>query len=251
MNHPDRFTGRAGAYVQGRPGYPAAVLELLTQETRRKNPRLADIGSGTGILSRAMLERGWTVYGVEPNDDMRREAEFSLKDFSSFHSIPGTAEHTLLPSGTVDMVAAAQAFHWFDAAAFKRECRRILTPEGRAALLWNSRLEDSPIVREEGSIHRLYCPHFHGFSGGLAELTGRIGEFFDHRFRIFRFPNDLAYTREQYLQRMMSTSYALMEKDERRSSWLDALNGLFDRFEENGRLTVPNETVVYLGDCRK
>ena len=195
MNHTDRFTGRAGAYVQGRPGYPAAVLELLTQETRRKNPRLADIGSGTGILSRAMLERGWTVYGVEPNDDMRREAEFSLKDFSSFHSIPGTAEHTLLPSGTVDMVAAAQAFHWFDAAAFKRECRRILTPEGRAALLWNSRLEDSPIVREEGSIHRLYCPHFHGFSGGLAELTGRIGEFFDHRFRIFRFPNDLAYTR--------------------------------------------------------
>lgn len=81
--------------MQGRPDIPAAVLELLTQETRRKNPRLADIGSGTGILSRAMLERGWTVYGVEPNDDMRREAEFSLKDFSSFHSIPGTAEHTL------------------------------------------------------------------------------------------------------------------------------------------------------------
>lgn len=250
MDHTDRFTGRAGAYAQGRPGYPPAVLELLAQETRRESPRLADIGSGTGILSRAMLERGWTVYGVEPNADMRREAELSLKDFPSFHSIPGTAEHTFLPSGSVDMVAAAQAFHWFDAATFKQECRRILAREGRVALLWNSRLEDSPIVREEGNIHRLYCPRFYGFSGGLAELADRIGEFFDHRFRIFRFPNDLAYTREQYLRRMMSTSYALMEKDEQRSAWLDTLNGLFDRFETDGRVTVPNETVVYVGGRR-
>ena len=75
MNNTDRFTGKARAYAQGRPDYPASVVGLLTQESRRENPRLADIGSGTGILSRAMLERGWTVYGVEPNDDMRREAE--------------------------------------------------------------------------------------------------------------------------------------------------------------------------------
>ena len=46
-----------------------------------------DIGSGTGILSRAMLEHGWTVYGVEPNDDMRREAEKVLKGFHRFHSV--------------------------------------------------------------------------------------------------------------------------------------------------------------------
>ena len=144
---------------------------------------MADIGSGTGILSRAMVEHGWTVYGVEPNDDMRREAEKVLKGFHRFHSVPGTAEHTLLPGASVDLVTAAQAFHWFDAAAFKRECRRILAAEGRIALIWNSRVEDGPIVLEEGNIHRLYCPRFYGFSGGLADLTDRIGEFFDHRFR--------------------------------------------------------------------
>lgn len=249
MNNTDRFTGKAGAYVQGRPGYPAAVVELLTRETRRENPRMADIGSGTGILSRAMVEHGWTVYGVEPNDDMRREAEKVLKGFHRFHSVPGTTEHTLLPGASVDLVTAAQAFHWFDAAAFKRECRRILAAEGRIALIWNSRVEDGPIVREEGNIHRLYCPRFYGFSGGLADLTDRLGEFFDHRFRVFRFPNDLSYTRDQYLRRMMSASYALTEKDEGHSPWLDALNGLFDRFETGGRVTVPNETVVYLGAC--
>lgn len=178
---------------------------------------------------------------VEPNDDMRREAEKVLKGFHRFHSVLGTAEHTLLPGASVDLVTAAQAFHWFDAAAFKRECRRILAAEGRIALIWNSRVEDGPIVLEEGNIHRLYCPRFYGFSGGLADLTDRIGEFFDHRFRVFRFPNDLSYTRDQYLRRMMSASYALTEKDEGHSPWLDALNGLFDRFETGGRVTVPKK----------
>ena len=91
MNNTDRFTGKARAYAQGRPDYPASVVGLLTQESRRENPRLADIGSGTGILSRAMLERGWTVYGVEPNDDMRREAERRLSP-CSFRSGNGGAD---------------------------------------------------------------------------------------------------------------------------------------------------------------
>ena len=249
MNNTDRFTGKARAYAQGRPDYPASVVGLLTRESRRENPRLADIGSGTGILSRAMLERGWTVYGVEPNDDMRKEAEKRLSAFSRFHSVAGTAERTGLPGASVDLVTAAQSFHWFDAAAFKRECRRILFGGGKVALIWNSRVEDSPVVREEGNIHRLYCPCFYGFSGGLAKLTDSIGAFFNHRFQVFRFPNDLSYTREQYLRRMMSTSYALTEGGEERSSWLDALEKLFDRFETEGRVTVPNETVVYLGKC--
>jgi len=120
---------------------------------------------------------------------------------------------------------------------------------GKVALIWNSRVEDSPIVREEGNIHRLYCPCFYGFSGGLEKLTDSIGAFFNHRFQVFRFPNDLSYTREQYLRRMMSTSYALTEGGEERSSWLGALEKLFDRFETEGRVTVPNETVVYLGKC--
>ncbi|HBN17701.1 MULTISPECIES: methyltransferase domain-containing protein [unclassified Akkermansia] len=167
--------------------------------------------------------------------------------FPHFHSVKGTAERTGLPGASVDLVTAAQSFHWFDAAAFKRECRRILSRGGRVALIWNSRVEDSPVVREEGDIHRLYCPRFDGFSGGLATLTDSIGAFFNHRFRVFRFPNDLSYTREQYLRRMMSASYALTEGGEERSSWLDALERLFDRFETEGRVTVPNETVVYLG----
>lgn len=144
MNNTDRFTGKARAYAQGRPDYPASVVGLLTRESRRENPRLADMGSGTGILSRAMLERGWTVYGVEPNDDMRKEAEKRLSAFPRFHSVAGTAERTGLPGASVDLVTAAQSFHWFDAAAFKRECRRILSGGGKVAQLQGGRQSHCP-----------------------------------------------------------------------------------------------------------
>lgn len=97
MDNTGKFTGKAASYTQGRRGYPEGLLDLLAQEGGREPLRAADAGSGTGILSRAMLERGWTVYGVKPNNDMREEAEKLLKEFPLFHSVPGTAEHTLLP----------------------------------------------------------------------------------------------------------------------------------------------------------
>ncbi len=247
MDNTGKFTGKAASYTQGRRGYPEGLLDLLAKEGRREPLRAADAGSGTGILSRAMLERGWTVYGVEPNNDMREEAEKLLREFPLFHSVPGTAEHTLLPDASVDLVTAAQAFHWFDAAAFKRECRRILAPGGKTALIWNSRAEDSPAVLEEGRIHRLYCPRFYGFSGGLADIQGRIADFFDHHFQVFRFPNGLSYTREQYIRRMLSSSYSPGELEEGHAAWLEALNHLFDRFQMGGKLTIPHETVAYLG----
>lgn len=249
MKNTDRFTGKATSYVQGRPGYPDALFDLLEGEGFASPSRIADVGSGTGILSRSMLERGWTVYGVEPNDDMRHEAECSLKGFDRFHSIQGTAEHTSLPSGSVDAVTVAQAFHWFDAALFQRECRRILTEGGKTALIWNSRQESAPVVREEGAVHRRYCPRFSGFSGGLSHLDGRIREFFGNRFQVFRFPNELSYTREQYIRRMLSTSYALAESDGSFGLWMEGLGWVFDQFQKDGRIKVPNETVVYLGNC--
>ena len=183
MNNTDRFTGKARALCPGQAwDYPASVVGLLTQESRRENPRLADIGSGTGILSRAMLERGWTVYGVEPNDDMRRGGGEAAVLFSRFHSVAGTAERTGLPGSSVDLVTAAQSFPWLTPPRFKRECRRNSVRRGKVALIWNSRVEDSPIVREEGNIHRLYCPCFYGFSGGLEELTDSIGVAFQPPF---------------------------------------------------------------------
>src|SRR5271170_3464981 len=113
-----RFSNRVGDYVRYRPGYPRAVLDLLRDECGL-TPKsvVADIGSGTGILTQMLLENGNLVYGVEPNAEMRAAGEEFLAAHPKFRSVAASAEATKLPDASVDLIVAAQAFHWFDPPA--------------------------------------------------------------------------------------------------------------------------------------
>ncbi len=67
-----RFSDRVENYVRFRPSYPPEVIGVLESECGLSmNSRVADIGSGTGILSKLLLDRGYAVVGVEPNREMR------------------------------------------------------------------------------------------------------------------------------------------------------------------------------------
>ncbi|HSH75785.1 MAG TPA: class I SAM-dependent methyltransferase, partial [Longimicrobiales bacterium] len=116
------------------------VLGLLRDEIGLE-PRwvVADVGSGTGIATELFLRHGNTVFAVEPNEAMRRAAERRLGGHPGFRSVSGAAERTGLPPGTLDLVVAAQAFHWFDAEAAREEFARVLRKPRRLALIWNTR----------------------------------------------------------------------------------------------------------------
>src|SRR5271167_2853843 len=93
----ERFSSRVGNYVRYRPGYPTEVLELLKNECGlTPESVIADIASGTGIFTGMLVENGNRVFGVEPNDEMRRAGERLLGGYSRFTSIAGTAEATTL-----------------------------------------------------------------------------------------------------------------------------------------------------------
>src|ERR671925_1866166 len=107
-----RFSSRVERYVRYRPGYPPEVLEILRSECGLTgNSVVADIASGTGILTRMFLENGNPVFGVEPNPAMREAGEKFLARYPRFTSVAGTAEATTLPDRSVDFVTAAQAAH--------------------------------------------------------------------------------------------------------------------------------------------
>src|SRR6266849_3318238 len=111
----ERFTGRAAAYSKYRPGYPAEILNVLNSEIAfDQGKTVADIGSGTGLLSKLFLQNGNTVFGVEPNDEMRSFAKQSFSGFPNFVSVKGSAENTTLQDFSVDLVTVGQALHWFD-----------------------------------------------------------------------------------------------------------------------------------------
>ena len=120
MDNTQKFSGKSDIYEQARPAYAPALISWLVQ-TLNLNPdsKIADVGAGTGKLTRQLLELGATVYAVEPNADMRYKAITLLSDYPNFQPIAAPAEHATLPDKSVNLITAASAFHWFDAKAFK------------------------------------------------------------------------------------------------------------------------------------
>ena len=242
----DRFTGKSGDYAAARPAYPAALIAWLGQKGIGEGARVADIGAGTGKFTAQLLDLGAEVWAVEPNADMRAQLTERLGLHPRCRFADTTAEATGLASASVDLVTAAQAFHWFDAAAFAKECSRILVPGGKVCLVWNSRVADAAVNVATEEASRVFCPTFGGFSNGKGAEHAETAAFFADGFEKLRFPHDLIYSREAFVRRQLSSSYAPSDPAAR-EAYANALNALFDRFAQNGALTVPNESVAWWG----
>ncbi|WP_027630931.1 class I SAM-dependent methyltransferase [Ruminiclostridium cellobioparum] len=245
----EKFSGKANIYEKYRPEYPKAFIDYLYDSAGfNRTSTIADVGAGTGILTRQLLEKGSRVYGVEPNNDMRRMAETKLAGFNNFYSVDGTAENTRLDDRSIDFVTVAQAFHWFDALAFQKECMRILKPGGLAVLVWNSRAAGSELVMENAEICKKYCPDFTGFSGGMEEKPSDLSIFFkDGSYETKQFDNKISYDLEGFIGRNLSASYAPNEKETNYVKFVNAITSLFDRYSVSGKVAVPNVTRCYSG----
>jgi len=152
-----------------------------------------------------------------------------------------------LPDQSVNLVSAAQAFHWFEPALFREECRRILEPGGKVLLVWNQRDQSSPVNQVSKAIFAEYCPDFKGFSGGISLVDARIAKFFSQGYELLQFQYPIFYTREGYIGRCLSASYAILPDNPRFEDFVAALGQVFDRFEQDGKLLLPNTTVFNLG----
>ncbi len=138
MHDTDAYTGRAEDYAVHRPAYARDAITALVDLTGLDSSWVvADVGSGTGNLSRHLVGLAQRVIAIEPNDEMRRHAALALGSCSGFTTIRATAEETTLPDQCVDLITAGQALHWFDPLPARREFARVLKPPGRIAVIWN------------------------------------------------------------------------------------------------------------------
>ncbi len=248
MNNTEKFTGKASVYEESRPKYaPEFISYLFNEVGLNKDSIVADIGSGTGIFTKLLLENDVMVYSVEPNEDMRTIAENSLSTFNNFNSINASAENTTLANNSIDFITVAQAFHWFDIAKFKIECKRILKTNGKVILTWNTRIDTAPLNIETAIIFNKYCPNYKGFNGGIDIFGDIVANFFNNKFIIKRFPNNLIFDKEKFIKRILSASYSLKKGDIQFDNYINEFELLFNKYSVNGILTIPNETVAYIG----
>jgi SAM-dependent methyltransferase len=248
MDTTARFTGKAEGYAKYRPKYAEAYIDYLVDSFGLTDRSvIADVGSGTGILTKQLLDRGFRVLAVEPNADMRAQAERELAAYPKFASLAGTAENTTLESASVDLVTVGQAFHWFDRNAFRAECGMILNPSGTVSLVWNSRDKASPIVQEIDGILKRYCPDYVGL-GGIEDEAGVFERFFKGGVFDFRsFRNDVRYDLGSFIGRNLSVSDAPREGDVNLNAYIGELERLFSQYAENNITAVPYETHSYTG----
>lgn len=243
-----RFSDRVEDYARYRPSYPAAAVDWLIERAGLvPGGEVADVGAGTGISARLLLERGLTVSAVEPNDAMRGAAEAALGGLPGFTAVAGTAEATTLPEASVDLVLAAQAFHWFDAVAFAAEAARILRPGRAVALMWNTRLTTgSPfaegyeaLLLDHGTDYRKVHHH------RLTEAD--FGSFFAGAYETAAFPYAQRFDFPALRGRLLSSSYTPPPGHRDHGSMLDALALLFEQTAEGGEVVFAYETEVYVG----
>jgi ubiquinone/menaquinone biosynthesis C-methylase UbiE len=140
------FGGVAEAYERGRPTYPTVAVQWMLGD---RPVTVLELGAGTGKLTRVIAGLGHDVHATDPDRAMLQVLE---REVPGVRTAQASAEDIPLGDASVDVVIAAQAFHWFDLDRALPEVARVLRPGGRVCLVWNTRNEKIPWVRRLGAL---------------------------------------------------------------------------------------------------
>ena len=235
------FEGLASDYDRFRPRYCPKAIDWLARRPRR----IADVASGTGILTRQLRSRfpDSLIVGIEPARDMLRTASGAP---SGIHWLGGKAETLPLAGGAFDLVTVGQAAHWFDRDLFHAECNRVLRPGGTLALLNNNRIRDSAISEVYETVLEGVSPGYrrtyrdHDRAGELAALP------FVRTIRHRRFAWSWNRSMDEFLGYVRSTSHfrAARAHHGRELILTTIEQALAPLINEAGLLAIPCETEV-------
>lgn len=237
----EKFTGKADVYDKYRPSYPAELIDWIYEKTHADT--VADIGAGTGIFTKCLSAKPWKITAVEPNADMLEKLRTNCPNVEIVNA---SAENTCIAAGSIGLVTAAQAFHWFDKAKFTEECKRIFTPNGRLAVIWNTRTE-TDMQKERNEIFQRNAGQYDSVKGNINADGKFAPEKYFSEYERVSILQSMTMDTEQYVGCEMSRSYAPKKGTPLYDVQLDELTQLFEKYQKGGTVDVPYKTDCFLG----
>ncbi|QEW03626.1 class I SAM-dependent methyltransferase [Microbacterium lushaniae] len=225
------FGAAADTYEAGRPSYPAEAVEWMLQPVRGagRSLRVADVGAGTGKLTRAIVEHGAEVVAIDPDAGMLENLRANVAGVPTF---VGRAESLPLPDAAVDAVLLGQAWHWVDVPAASAEAARVLRAGGVLGLVWNVRDERTPWVRRmTAAMHGSHAEEM--MAGGGPSVAAPFDGLEDRTWRWSR-----PMTRDDLFAMARSRSYVLTAEPAERARIEQALAAVCDEIGAVGDAVV-------------
>ncbi|HUP64294.1 MAG TPA: class I SAM-dependent methyltransferase [Thermoanaerobaculia bacterium] len=240
MDPAGRFSSRADDYARFRPDYPEAAIEAILNLADSPAPTVADVGAGTGISSRMLAARGARVLAVEPNREMRARLGPEVE------AVDAEAESLPFADGSIDLVTAFQAFHWFHPERSLGEFHRVLRPGGFLALVWNERDDSDSFTASFGEAVRL-ASNDHPAENRLSSVAPFLASDLFVETREIVFPHLQALEMEGLIGRMRSTSY-LPQEGEAWDRLVESVRAAWERHRDaEGKVALVYRTIVFAG----
>ena len=255
------FGAQAGAYERGRPDYPREAVEWMLQPTglgTSAAPRVADVGAGTGKLTRVVAgvlrdAGGGDVIAVEPDADMLEALRAAVP---GVETLIGTAEAMPLPDESLDAAVFGQSWHWVEPVAGSREIGRVLKPGGVIGLIWNIRDESVDwVARLSAIMHNSAAEQFLSSQFADGQVAG--GQFDEGAQPLLHAPFGPAESRSWPWTRSMtraalydmvrSRSYVITAEPDERARIESELAALFDEIGavDEASIDLPYVTTAF------
>ena len=177
---------------------------------------------------------------------MRHYSEKIFKNIVSCYVINATAECTTLNDSSIDFIASAQAFHWFNTAETLQEFKRILKPKDSILLIWNNRLTNTEFLK-------IYEEGVQKYATGYNEINHQnitdkdLEKYFDNKIEKYKFNNFQKFDFSGVIGRLLSCSYTPQEDTDEYAKLYNLIKDAFVKYSINDNISFNYETELYWG----